>query len=575
VLNGRPFTYHFSPFLASLALGFESLMAEFSSVFSSAHEKIRLDCTAGSIHIDAVSPTVIVNSPSILSLRNILVTVAAILALYLCLVAYRSGGYLVALTLLVLTGLGLFVYLNPRAESYRYLFPGLLAFALFVIFPICLVVYISLTQYDANHLLKLSDVLLRFRAEVTVSGSDTFNFWLHRESDGKFILELKNQEKPDDRFVSEPMDLTPGRDGSFTDGPIQLNQVSANEQIRGEVLDPPTVARNRLYQPLRNVPFKLPGNVLVGKTDLEHFIAQKRVWKTNPDGSLTNQIDNSVIRPDFRAGRFTDQNGEQIGPGFRSFVGLDNYVEIITNPRIQGPFFRIFGWTLAFSILSVVGTFSAGILLAVILEWRELKFKKVYRTLLILPYAVPGILSLLILRGLFNQEFGAVNEILKAVFGFAPAWETDPWAARAMILLVNVWLGYPYMMLICTGMLQSIPSTIYESAAIEGSNPVRNFFHLTLPLVLPPLFPVLVASFAFSFNNFALIYLLTAGEPKMPGGGIAGETDILVTYTYNLAFRDAGANYGLASAIATLLFFIVGTLSWINLRFTLKRYATG
>ena len=515
------------------------------------------------------------NLPSILSLRNILAAVAALIALSFCLVVYRSGSDLVALGLLVVICLGLFVYLNPRTESYRYLFPGLLAFALFVIFPICLVVYISLTQYNANHLLKPADVMLRFKAEVTVSGSEPFNFWLHRESDGKFILELRNEKKPDERFVSEPMDLVPGHDGSFTDGPIRLNQVSPNEQIPGQALDAPTVARERLYQPLRNIPFKLPGNVLVGKTDLEHFVAQKRVWKTNPDGSLTNQIDGSVIRPDFREGRFVDQNGEQIGPGFRSFVGLDNYVEIITNPRIQGPFFRIFGWTLGFSILSVVGTFTAGILLAVILEWRELKFKKIYRTLLILPYAVPGILSLLILRGLFNQEFGAVNQILKAVLGFAPAWETDPWAARAMILLVNVWLGYPYMMLICTGMLQSIPSTIYESAAIEGSNPMRNFFHLTLPLVLPPLFPVLVASFAFSFNNFALIYLLTAGEPKMPGGGIAGETDILVTYTYNLAFRDAGANYGLASAIATLLFFIVGTLSWVNLRFTLKRYATG
>jgi maltose/maltodextrin transport system permease protein len=503
------------------------------------------------------------------------VGVAALAALYLCLVAYRSGGDLIALALLVVTCLAFFIYLNPRAESYRYLFPGLMAFALFVIFPICLVVFISLTQYSANHLLRLSDVLLRFKADVTLSGSDTFNFWLHRQADGRFVLELKNEKKPEDRFISEPIDLVPGQNGTFSEVPIRRTQISLDEQIPGEVLDPRAVARQRLYQPLRNVPFKLPGDILVGKADLEHFIAQKRVWKANPDGSLTNQIDGSVIRPDFREGRFVDQNGEQIGPGFRSFVGLGNYVEIITNPRIQGPFFRIFLWTLAFSILSVLGTFTAGILLAVTLEWRELKFKKLYRVLLILPYAVPGILSLLILRGLFNQEFGAVNEVLKAVLGFAPAWETNTWAARAMILLVNVWLGYPYMMLICTGMLQSIPSTIYESAAIEGSNPVRNFFYLTLPLVLPPLFPVLVASFAFSFNNFALIYLLTAGAPRMPGGGIAGETDILVTYTYNLAFRDAGANYGLASAIATLLFFIVGTLSWINLRFTLRRYARG
>jgi maltose/maltodextrin transport system permease protein len=121
-------------------------------------------------------------------------------------------------------------------------------------------------------------------------------------------------------------------------------------------------------------------------------------------------------------------------------------------------------------------------------------------------------------------------------------------------------------MLVCTGMLQSVPSTIYEISAIEGSNPIIDFFKLTLPLVFQPILPILIASFAFNFNNFTLIYLLTAGGPKMMGGGIAGQTDLLVTYTFNLAFRDSGTNYGLASAIATLLFFIVGTLALANLR---------
>jgi maltose/maltodextrin transport system permease protein len=205
-------------------------------------------------------------------------------------------------------------------------------------------------------------------------------------------------------------------------------------------------------------------------------------------------------------------------------------------------------------------------LLAVILEWKELRFRRAYRTLLILPYAVPAVLSILIFKGLFSQEFGAVNQFLRAIFGFAPEWETNPWGARAMILLVNVWLGYPYMMLVCTGMLQSIPSAIYEASAIDGSGPIVNFFDITLPLVLPPLIPILIASFAFNFNNFNLIYLLTAGGPKMVGGGIAGDTDLLVNYTFNIAFRDSGTNYGLASAIATLLFMIVAFLAWINLK---------
>ena len=208
--------------------------------------------------------------------------------------------------------------------------------------------------------------------------------------------------------------------------------------------------------------------------------------------------------------------------------------------------------------------------LAVVLEQKDLGFRHTYRTLFIFPYAVPAVLSILILKGLFNQEFGAVNELLKGIVGFAPQWQSNPWAARTMILLVNLWLGYPYMMLICTGMLQSIPSAIYEASAIDGSNTVVDFFELTLPLVLPPMLPILISAFAFNFNNFSLIFLLTGGGPQMVGGN-AGETDLLVTYTYSVAFLDSGTNYGLAGAIATLLFILVGFLAWINLRMSGRR----
>src|SRR6202007_3105320 len=108
--------------------------------------------------------------------------------------------------------------------------------------------------------------------------------------------------------------------------------------------------------------------------------------------------------------------------------------------RIQGPCLRIFLWTILFSALSVVGGLALGMFLAVLLDWKELRFRNLYRTLLILPYAVPSVLSILIFKGLFNQEFGAVNEFLRALHLFTPEWETDPWSSRAMILLVNLWL---------------------------------------------------------------------------------------------------------------------------------------
>src|SRR5260370_26121058 len=128
-----------------------------------------------------------------------------------------------------------------------------------------------------------------------------------------------------------------------------------------------------------------------------------------------------------------------------------------------------------------LGTFAIGMLLAVMLECKELHFRYAYRPLLILPYAVPSVLSILIFKGLYNQEFGAVNEFVRALHLFTPEWETNPWGARAMVLLVNLCLGDPYMMLSCTVRLQPIPSASYDASALEGSNPIISFFMPTLP----------------------------------------------------------------------------------------------
>jgi maltose/maltodextrin transport system permease protein len=393
---------------------------------------------------------------------------------------------------------------------------------------------------------------------------------LFAEGNDRYVLYLEDEKDPAKRFASSPLELKAGEQPKGEQEPAKLEALLPGATIKGTVLELAQVTREKLFIPMRGRQFALPDDTLVGLEGLQRFASRQRVWTLNPDGSLTNSQDGTAIRPDFRRGYFVKNKGEKVGVGFRTFSGLENYLRILADPRIQGPFFKIFLWTVSFSAISVALTFAVGMLLAVILEWKELNFRGGYRTLLILPYAVPAVLSILIFKGLFNQEFGAVNEFLKAAFGFAPEWETNPWGARVMVLLVNVWLGYPYMMLICTGMLQSIPSGIYEASAIEGSNPLIDFFKITLPLVLPPLVPILVSSFAFNFNNFNLIYLLTGGGPKMVGGGIAGETDLLVNYTFNIAFRDSGTNYGLASAIATLLFLMVGFLAWMNLKLSGK-----
>lgn len=208
--------------------------------------------------------------------------------------------------------------------------------------------------------------------------------------------------------------------------------------------------------------------------------------------------------------------------------------------------------------------------LASVVQWEELKGRAIYRVLLILPYAVPAFISILIFKGLFNQSFGEVNMVLEAMFGISPTWFSDPFLAKLMIIIVNTWLGFPYMMILCMGLLKAIPEDLYEASAIDGANFIDNFRRITLPLMIKPLTPLLIASFAFNFNNFVLIQLLTQGGPNMIGTSEpAGYTDLLVNYTYRIAFEGAGGqDFGLASAIATLIFLLVGALALLNLRVT-------
>jgi maltose/maltodextrin transport system permease protein len=229
----------------------------------------------------------------------------------------------------------------------------------------------------------------------------------------------------------------------------------------------------------------------------------------------------------------------------------------------------VFAWTVAFAALSVAGAAGLGMLLAGLMNWPALRGKAFYRTVLFLPYAVPGFISILVFKGLFNQNLGEVNLILHTLFGIRPAWFSDPWLAKLMLLIVNVWLGFPYMMVLCTGLIQAIPADLYEASAVAGAGPWANFRRITAPLIARPLTPLLISAFAFNFNNFVLISLLTGGRPDQLDSVIpAGTTDLLVSYTWRIAFQDSGQQFGLAAAISTVIFLLVAALALLQMRFT-------
>jgi arabinogalactan oligomer/maltooligosaccharide transport system permease protein len=266
---------------------------------------------------------------------------------------------------------------------------------------------------------------------------------------------------------------------------------------------------------------------------------------------------------------------QKLDGGWRVEVGLANFEKIFTDVQLREPLVKVITWTFVFAFLTVLTTFILGLLIAFLFNHEKLKGKRIYRAVMILPYAFPGFLSAYVWVGLLNRENGFVNTVL---LGQTPGNEGNfPWLleenpARMAVLLVNLWLGFPYMFLITTGALQSIPSELNEAAEIDGASPWQNFRLIKLPLLLISIAPLLIASFAYNFNNFTIIYLLTKGGPNDSGitDYDVGGTDILITFVYKIAFSGTGQNYGLASAFSILIFLVIATISLISFRRTKK-----
>lgn len=243
------------------------------------------------------------------------------------------------------------------------------------------------------------------------------------------------------------------------------------------------------------------------------------------------------------------------------FVGLRNFERILFGPEMR-TFGRVFLWTFLWAGLSVIFSLAVGLMLALPLNTEGLRGVNFYRTLFIVPWAIPAFISVLMWQGLLNSsDQGAINGMIVALGGKTVPWLDDATYARFSVLLVNVWLGYPFMLTVCLGALQTIPKDLFEASGMDGATPQRQFLSVTLPMLRPSLLPVIISSFAFNFNQFTAIYLLTAGGPPVAGSD-AGATDILITTSYKLAFTQY--QYGLACAYAVLIFLIVASLSWFN-----------
>lgn len=485
-----------------------------------------------------------------------LVALIDIALLYVVFLMYAQGEVLFPLTLLVLGALGNWIFTNKKGYAYRYVYPCLLGIMMFVIFPLLYTFSISFTNYGTKNLLTLQRVKEIHLQKEVKTGDQAYNLALYQQGD-QYQLLLTDKNDSGHQLTTVPFTMPKEA--------VKLSTESGNAIREGSKK---LIMRDIMKQRtnLGNISIPLSADSSLVMSSLREFSAMAPQYMEGKNDELIERISGAVLKPDHTSGFYVDAEGNQLSPGFSVYVGAENYDSLASDAGMREPFFKIFVWTIIFAGLTVLFTVTVGLLLSILMQWEPLRERGIYRVLLILPYAVPAFISILIFKGLFNQNFGEINMILEMLFGIRPEWMTNPTFARSMILIVNTWLGYPYMMIVCMGLLKAIPDSLYEASAIDGAGPWQNLIHITLPNVAKPLAPILIASFAFNFNNFVLIDLLTGGGPMMPGTSIeAGFTDLLVSFTFRTAFV-AGQDFGLASAIATIIFIIVALMSWVNLR---------
>lgn len=474
-------------------------------------------------------------------------------------------GYLpLAIVILILTVFVNVVLLRQEAYPVRWMVVGLVFMGLFTIYPILFTVWVASTNYGDGHLLpKQQAILLILREKYLPKGGGAYTWTAYRSPDGEYALWLKDAEG--NGYLAVPGEpLAQAQPGELGVG--EFDSQGIPQTIEGfQRLNAILAATDKN---LTEVRFGEEGTTIQIRSPSE--AAQLLpLYEYDPDQDAMISQETGLAYKNLR-GTFTSSTGEALIPGFIETRGLQNFGDFFVSPALRGPLVRILTWNFAFAFFSLLLNFSLGLAVAILFNDPGFPFRKLIRSLLLIPYTIPALITIVMWRGILNPEVGVVDRVLEGWFGWAPPWFTGQLWAKAAILIVNLWLSYPYFFLISSGALQSIPEDLYAAAKVDGASSGQQFWRITLPLLLVAVGPLLVASFTFNFNNFNLIYLFIDGGPPIAGASTqAGHTDILISYVYHLAFASGrGVNYGFASAITIVIFFIVGAITLFQFRYT-------
>jgi arabinogalactan oligomer/maltooligosaccharide transport system permease protein len=451
------------------------------------------------------------------------------------------------------------IYLSPKASvmPLKFMIPGLVFLIGFQIIPILYTVAIAFTNYSTGHILSKQDAIRQIQVTTLQppANGGQYDMAPARDSSGSLVLIL-HDPSTGKAYVGTKKGLTPLPSSAVKMGALGVTAATGYKVIKGADL---FTLGNQLQN--FNVPIR-GGTAAIQPQGVSQAVELEPTLKYDPKRDVFVRIKDGLVFRDNGQGSFVAANNpaNELEPGWKANIGFRNFSRILHDPIVRSPFISVFIFTFVFAASTVLLSFAVGLFLAIALDKRGMRFQRFYRLVMVVPYAMLGFVSTLVWAGLLNDDFGVVNRI----FHTHVPWLFGANMARVTVILVSVWLTTPYFFLVSMGALQSISADLYEAARVDGGSGWQIFRRVTLPLLLVAVAPLMIASFAFNFNNINVIYLLTGGGPYTGSSSIAGNTDILISYTYKLAIASGkGSDYGLASTVAIIIFFIVALISGI------------
>jgi ABC-type sugar transport system permease subunit len=455
------------------------------------------------------------------------------------------------------------VYIRRYFTPLRWMAIGIALALLFNLYPLLYTVYLSVTNMGSGHLMSKQQAIARLESQLYLADDgQTYAWTAFKALDGSYALWLLPENGAG--LLARPgapiEEVAPntGDIGALDEDDVP---VSINGYERLATRD--TVA---IITDLSAIDFGEAPNTVRIRSLREAAALQPKYQFNEAQDAILDLETNTIYSP--VEGTFTAESGEQLPIGYMVSIGTRHFEQFLGNEGFREPLLRMLIWNIVFALSSVVVSFALGLVVTLLFD--DLPGKRIIRALLIIPWPIPVLISILIWRSMLNPDLGFVAPVLESIFGSSPAWFQNPFWTRFAVVMVNVWLSYPYFYVISAGAIRSIPTEIYDAAVVDGAGGWNKLYHITLPLLLRILMPLLIASFTFNFNNFNVIYIFNFGNPPMANTSLPmGHTDILISFVYRLAFVTSNVtDYGLAAAITVLLFVLVSAMVIIQMRFT-------